>query len=51
MAAAKKCDRCSVFYEKNTQFPIVLYSGKTVIDGMSFTTRNNCYTQHYDLCD
>lgn len=51
MANAKKCDRCGVFYEKNTQFTKAKNVSKEIIDGMCFTTRTNNCVNYKDLCD
>lgn len=51
MAAARKCDRCGAFYEKNTRFPCTIRSSKTAIDGICFTTYNDSTAEYVELCD
>ena len=51
MANAKKCDRCGLFYEKNTRFTKTINFSKTTIDGMCFTTSICCCVDSKDLCD
>ena len=50
MATAKKCDRCSKYYDKNE--PYVIGNGRIPeIDGIAFTLKNGEITDCYDLCD
>lgn len=50
MAAAKKCDRCGKFYDRNNRIVKGLYKNE-FIDGISKTTSiGNCLNQ-IDLCD
>lgn len=51
MAAAKKCDRCGKFYEKNTRFSTFSSFRRTLLDGICFTTMNGGYVEYSDLCD
>lgn len=51
MAAAKKCDRCGKFYEKNNLYHKHIRNEKTPIDGVCMTTRSNDHVDYMDLCD
>ena len=50
MAAAKKCDRCGKFYDRNTRINKGLYKNE-VIDGIVKTTNIGNYLNQIDLCD
>lgn len=50
MAAAKKCDRCGKFYDRNNR----IYKGRyknEFIDGIVKTTNIGNYLNQIDLCD
>ena len=51
MAAAKKCDRCGKYYDKNEQYKTSTGGCKSVLDGVAFTEKNGSVTDAYDLCD
>ena len=51
MAAAKKCDRCGKYYDKNEQYPCSVNGFKSVTDGMAFTNKNGDAFDEHDLCD
>ena len=50
MAAAKKCDRCGKFYDRNTRINKGLYKNE-FIDGIVKTTNIGNYLNQIDLCD
>ena len=50
MAAAKKCDRCGKFYDRNNRMNKGLYKNE-VIDGIVKTTNIGNYLNQIDLCD
>lgn len=50
MAAAKKCDRCGKFYDRNTRINKGLYKNE-FIDGIVKTTSIGNYLNQIDLCD
>ena len=50
MAAAKKCDRCGKFYDRNTRTNKGLYKNE-FIDGIVKTTNIGNYLNQIDLCD
>ena len=50
MAAAKKCDRCGKFYDRNNRMNKGLYKNE-FIDGIAKTTNIGNYLNQIDLCD
>lgn len=50
MAAAKKCDRCGKFYDRNNRMSKGLYKNE-FIDGIVKTTNIGNYLKQIDLCD
>lgn len=50
MAAAKKCDRCEKFYDRNNRTGKGLYKNE-FIDGIVKTTNIGNYLNQIDLCD
>lgn len=50
MAAAKKCDRCGKFYDRNTRINKGRYKNE-FIDGIVKTTNIGNYLNQIDLCD
>lgn len=51
MASAKKCDRCGVFYETNTQIKETFGCFRRTLSGMCFATVDEEYITEKDLCD
>lgn len=50
MAAAKKCDRCGKFYDRNTRINKGRYKNE-FIDGIVKTTNIGNYLNQIDRCD
>lgn len=50
MAAAKKCDRCGKYYDRNNRINKGLYKNE-FIDGIVKTTNTGNYLNQIDLCD
>ena len=50
MAAAKKCDRCGKFYDRNTRINKGRYKNE-FIDEIVKTTNIGNYLNQIDLCD
>lgn len=51
MSAAKKCDRCGKFYEKNISYKGIAWCTNGIIAGIKTTTINDHSDYKYDLCD
>lgn len=47
MAAARKCDRCGKYFDKNEEWK---YNGQ-IITGITFDFRSSHSSIEYDLCD
>ena len=52
MAAAKKCDRCCKYYDKNEKHTVPENGYKYILGGIATTIiRTNNMFKQYDLCD